>query len=212
MSVKASSFVAVAALAAVSSFASASVIANGGFEAGSGAAAANWVQIGVVAPQRVVGPGARTGEAFLQFETPLVSNSVLLQNSVADGGGPDLTPGPGYVLSFWLKGTLGTTGNINYALRYLNSVGGIVYNSGSQNIFPGAVSADEWRQFGITGPAFPADANAVFIEIVSANGGDAGGQLNNSVSLDDVSVTVIPEPAAMGLLAPVGLLLARRRR
>lgn len=208
MFAKASFIVAVAASAALCSVSSASVIANGGFESGVGSNAANWQEL-QVAPQRVVGPGARTGDAFMEFNTPLVSASVLLQNSVSDGGGADLTPGPGYVLSFWLKGTIGTTGNINYSMRYLNSVGGIIYNSGAQVITNAALSSNEYRQFGVTGIAFPASANAVFIEIVGANGGEGGPV---SVSLDDVSVNVIPEPAAMGLLAPAALLLARRRR
>lgn len=209
MSVKASSFVAIAALAAACSFASAqNVLSNGGFELGTGANADNWQEL-QVSPQRVVGPGARTGEAFMQYNTPLIAASVLLQNSVSDGGGPDLTAGPGYILSFWAKGTIGTTGNINFSMRYLNSVGGIIYNSGAQVITNAALSSSEYRQFGVTGIAFPATANAVFVEIVGANGGEGGPV---SVSIDDVSVVAIPEPAAMGLLAPAGLLLARRRR
>lgn len=209
MSVKASSFVAAAALAALSTVASANILANGGFELGTGANAANWQEL-QVAPQRVVGPGARTGDAFMQYNTPLVSASVLLQNSVADGGGPDLTAGPGYILSFWAKGTIGTTGNLNFSMRYLNSNGNIQAGGNAQGIiFPNQISATEYRQFGVTGGAFLASSNAVFVEIVGANGGEGG---NVSVSIDDVSVVAIPEPAAMGLLAPAGLLLARRRR
>lgn len=208
MSGKVTSLVVVAALAASGAVASANILANGGFELGTGSSATSWQQAAVV-PMRVVDlANARTGDAYMQFNTPLVSASVLLQNSVADGGGPDLSPGRGYVLSFRARGTIGSTGNINFSLRYLNMEGAIIYNSGASLITPDAISDNEWRQFGITGIAFPATANAVFVEIVGANGGE-GGPVN--VRIDDVSVNVIPEPAALGLLAPLGLTLLRRR-
>lgn len=205
---KSLSIVSLAALALVASNASATYLANGGFELGTGSDATGWQEV-AVAPQRVVDPAnARSGEAYMRLFVDSPNASVALQNSVADGGLPDLLGGEVLTLTIWAKGAVGDTGNVNYSLRYLNSGGGILYNSGPQ--FLNGLNSS-YQAYTFNAPAVPAGANAAFLEIVGASGPtDPSRPLN--VSIDDVSLVGIPEPTTLGL-ASIGMLgLARRRR
>ncbi len=202
----------IVASALVASSADASFLANGGFETagntqfGIPSGAAGWQGASTVPATRGVVPGlARTGSAYLNMSVPNgFGGSVGLQNSIADGGLAPLVGGELLTLSLWAAGDVGPTGNALYSLRFLNTNGNILYNSG--NIFMNGLT-QSYQQFTFTPPAVPAGAVAAFLEISTATGPGA-----TNIRVDDVSLVLVPEPATLGVLASAGLLLARRRR
>jgi hypothetical protein len=219
-------FFALVSLTAIAGLASASqaqnLLLNGSFESaglpangGSPSGATGWLGIGSNAGTRVTtDPTPQDGIADVLLTIPGgIGNSGVLQNSVNDGGLPSLvTPTQPLVFSFWIKGTFGDTGNLSYALRYLNNVGGIVASPAAGTLSaPGQISANSWTQYTFPLPAVNSPANALFVEFNAASGPLIAGNPTR-VFLDNVSVTVVPEPATLGALASVSLLLTRRRR
>ncbi len=182
------------------------LIANGGFEDGTGADAAAWEEL-QVGSGRVVDPAnARTGNAYGRLNVASPAASILLQNSISGGGLPDLVAGNTLVLNFWARGVVGDTGNMNYALRYLNSGGGILFNSGAQFA---VLNPTTYQQYTFVGGVVPVGAVAAFVELVGASGPT---QTPLNILIDDVSVTVVPEPTVLGLIAAGSLAMLRRRR
>jgi PEP-CTERM motif len=219
MSFKSLSIVAAAALALCAGAAHAdNGFANGGFEAGPGVAtpAASW--LGGAAGYSL-STDARTGSYAAQLMSPAFNAAVMLQNSIEQGGLPALTVGDTPVLSFWAKGTAGGTGNVLFALRYLDGVGNILYNSMNQ-FFQGAINTSAYTQITFNGGVVPAGATAAFIEFSQAIGpiggidGPAG-----KVLIDDINLqiaTPVPEPETTALmlagLGVIGFIVRRRRR
>ena len=131
MSIKLLSKVAAAALAlcAVGAHA-ANGFANGGFETvGSTTPAESWLQ---AASGYSLSTDAHTGSFSAQLASAAFNAAVMLQNSVEQGGLPDLLSGQSPVLTFWAKGYAGGTGNVLFAMRYLDSIGNILAGSGNQ--------------------------------------------------------------------------------
>ena len=94
---------------------------------------------------------------------PSLCASNLYGNS-SDNGGLILASsniGTTPTLTFWLKGSPGTTGNINYSLRYLNSSGAILAQSA---IVTNTNAYANWTQVTISGVTIPAGTTAVFFE------------------------------------------------
>jgi PEP-CTERM motif len=147
----------------------------------------------------------------------------MLQNSVEQGGLPALTAGDMPVLTFWAKGTAGATGNLVFALRYLDGIGNILYNSNNQN-FQGAINTGAYSKITFNGGVVPAGATAAFIEFSQGIGpvgiGPAGENFfAGLVLIDDINLQVadaVPEPGtyAMMLTGAVlfGSVVRRRRR
>lgn len=203
---KSLSIVSLAALALVASNASATYLANGGFELGTGSDATGWIEGGSNSGR--VENNARSGIAAMRLFANAPAASLALQNSVADGGLPDLVGGELLTLTIWAKGSTGDTGNVNYALRYLDMNGNILYNSGTQ-FLNGLTSS--YQAYTFTPSAVPVGANAAFLELVGASGPtDPNRPLE--VYIDDVSLVAIPEPTTLGLASVALLGLARRRR
>jgi len=97
--------------------------ANGGFETATGNLAANWDN---AAAGYTISKYSHTGENALRLSSPQINAAIAIQNSLEQGGMPPLTAGDHPIFSFWMTGDQGTHGDVNYALRYLDSVGNIL--------------------------------------------------------------------------------------
>jgi len=236
MSVKSLSIVAAAALALCAGTAQAATqnaFANGGFEDAAVAAgqfAQGWRGTNGPTPGNRTMDEARTGSwsALMRVVDPGFGGSGIVQNSVDDGGLLALDPsnwGTSPTLSFWAKGNASITGNVNYSLRYLDSVGNIL-NPVVNTSFQGSINQNTWTEITKAGVVIPVNTTAVFLEMTLATGptgpttnldGSFTDYGQARVYIDDISLTVaaIPEPSTYALmlagLAGVGF-LARRRR
>jgi hypothetical protein len=133
---------------------------------------------------------AHSGTFSAQLRSLPLSAAVVLQNSKDQGGRPDLVAGSTPRLTFWAKGFAGTTGNVLFALRYLDGVGNIKAQSGNQ-FFQASINPNTWTQITYTGPAVPVGATAAFIEFSQAIGPiDGITLLEGIVLIDDVSLQV----------------------
>ena len=167
---------------------------------------------------------AHTGSYSASVTCAQLCGSTLFGNS-ADNGGLTLNPanwGTSPTFSFWAKGATGTTGNLTWALRYLDGTGTILAGTVGQTL--NSVNPSTWTQFGTT-LAIPANTVGVFFETTFAIGPvgvqpsglafTGGGFLIDDISLQSTVVTAVPEPESYAmLLAGLGGLgfLSRRRR
>ena len=257
MSAKSVSVVLLAALALAASAAQAQTtngFANGGFEdttpqvplpPGHSSPANHWIVPPTAVPLFYTKPihssDAHSGLSSVDLiaQPNAVNNaSILFQDSMAQGGLPALTVGDIPVLSFWAKGESSAAGNFQFALRYLDGLSRIVYDSGQQDIVcRTAGSFDDrpcsyWSEHSFTGGKVPAGAKAAFIEFTVASGPTGGvNRASDHMVLDDVylavasapvlafaalpAVAAVPEPETYALmLAGLGIIGAavRRRR
>jgi hypothetical protein len=141
----------------------------------------------------------------------------MLQNSVEQGGLPALTVGDTPVLTFWAKGFAGGTGNVLFALRYLDAVGNVKANSLNQ-FFQGSINPNTWTQITYTLPGgVPVGATAAFIEFSQGIGPIDAGNPAGKVLIDDLNLAVaaVPEPGSVALmlagLGAMGFMVRRRR-
>jgi PEP-CTERM motif len=210
MSIKTFSIVAAAAMSLFAGAASAVTngFANGSFEtAGMSTPAEGWLsfQAGYTRSS-----DAFDGSFAALLAAPQLQAAIMEQNAVKDGGLSSLVVGDTPMFSFWTKGDAGSRGNVNFQLRYLNSNGNIIKESGPQ-FFQSQLKSNEWTKISYDLGAVPAGATAAFVLFAHATGdGTVGGVL-----VDDVILGVVPEPGTYALmlagLAGVGL-MARHRR
>ncbi len=221
MSLKSLSIVAAAAMALCSFAAQAAEqMANGGFETvdpNNASLAFGWLsnQGGYTRQSAEV----YAGSWAMQIQALRTSSaSGAEQNNMKDGG--VLTPlavGGTPLLSFFAKGTSGTTGDLKVRMAYLDGIGNIKWDSGFQNFAPGALSQTTWNQFSVQGPAVGLPDLAVFVQFNLGIGPvDPPNLTAGNVYIDNLSVQAIPEPGTYALmlagLAGVGLFAKRRRR
>ena len=156
---------------------------------------------------------AFSGGFSMELSAPAFSAAVGLQNNVADGGQPPLVVGDTPELSFWAKGFAGTTGNVNFALRYLDGIGTPLYDSGLQ-FFQGSINEVSWTEITFSPPPVPVGAVAAFIEFSQAIGPIDNENRAGTVFIDDVKLDVVPEPSSIALVAlgGVSLMFLRRRK
>jgi hypothetical protein len=214
MSIKSLSIVAAAAMALCAGAAQAVTngFANGGFETvGASTPADSWL---AAANGYSLSTDAYSGQYSAQLASAAFGAAVMLQNSVKDGGMPALVEGDTPTLSFWAKGTAGTTGNVLFALRYLDADGVIKADSQLQ-FFQDKINESGWTQISFNLGAVPVGASAAFLEFSQAIGPSGGEFLPGRILIDDVVLGVVPEPGTYALmlagLVGVGA-IARRRR
>ena len=212
---------AMALCAGVAQAATTNGFANGGFEtAGTTTPAASWLG---AAAGYTLSSDAHSGSYAAQLMSPAFNAAIMLQNSVDQGGLAALTAGDTPVLSFWAKGTAGATGSLTYALRFLDSIGNILYTSNNQN-FGGAINTSAYTKITFNAGAVPVGATAAFLEFSQAIGptgvGPAGENwFAGKVVIDDLNLAVaapVPEPESYAMmlagLVVVGAIVRRRRR
>lgn len=175
-------------------------IANGGFETegpDGPADSANWVQIaaggaGTVSDRVSTSPATGKFAHHLKAvgAVGIGGTGVVLQNSIADGGLPSLQGSSTLSATFKAKVTLGPGGVGFYALRVLNSGGGIVADTGLRPMNDTGGVYASFSMGPLNVPAFgdfPNDAYAAYVELVTA-----AGAFPESVAeayIDDVVVT-----------------------
>lgn len=192
--------------------------ANGGFEtAGTTTPAASWL---AAAAGYTLSTDAHSGSYSAQLASPALNAAIFLQNSVKDGGLAALTAGDTPTFSFWAKGDAGTTGNVLFALRYLDGTGNKLADSMNQ-FFQSNINTSSWTQISYNLGAVPVGATAAFVEFSQGigpigNGLTAGKVLIDDINLSVVSVTAVPEPTTYAMLLAglgvVGFMVKRRRQ
>lgn len=206
--------VAAAVTTGISTSASAvNLFANGGFEdVGTTFPAEGWQS---AASGYSLSTDARTGAFSLQLSSAPLNAAVALQNSVEDGGLPGITPGDNPLLSFYAKGFAGTTGNVGFALRYLDPTGNILADTAFTQ-FQASINENSWTEITADLGVVPLGAAAAFIEFSQAIGPVNGTDLlPGTVLIDDVVLdgVAVPEPASIALIGLGSIaMLARRRR
>ena len=186
----------------------AELIADGSFEGAptvAGQFAQGWRGTNGPTAGNRTNTDAHTGtwSAVLRVVDPGFGGSGLAGNSVDDGG---LVPvssahwGKSSTLTFWAKGNASVTGNVNYSLRYLDSIGNIL-NPVVNTQFQGSINEATWTKITKAGVVIPANTTAVFLEMTLATGptgvttnpdGSVSDYGQARVLVDDVSVTVVP--------------------
>ena len=203
--------------------------ANGGFElanaAGNPPGGVSYFSKGWLAAPTgnpaMLSNDAHTGAHSALLTVPAgFGGSTLFQNSVDHGGLPMLTAfnvGDKPMLSFWAKGDVSTTGNVLFALRYLDGIGNILTGSGNV-FFQNQINTTTWSKISFQAAAIPTNTKAVFLEMNTAVGPLLDGRVN-AVKIDDIylglAVAAVPEPESYALmlagLAGVGAMVRRRR-
>ena len=206
------------------------LIANGGFESapaiytvgsqpGPGMQGAGyWLTPGGV----TLSNDAHSGLKSASVTCPQLCGATLFGNS-ADNGGLTLDAsnwGTSPTFSFWAKGATGTTGNLTWALRYLDGTGNILNQTLGATL--NSVNPTTWSQFS-TALMIPTGTVGVFFEttfaigpvgIVNGTTFTGGGFLIDDISLVG-NVTAVPEPESYAMLmaglAGIGFMIRRRR-
>ncbi len=165
------------------------LFANGGFETPGASTPANaWL---AAASGYSLSSDAHSGQFSAQLSSVAFNAAVMLQNSKDQGLRPDLTVGTSPTLTFWAKGTAGGTGNVLFALRYLDGNGNIKLNSGNR-FFQALINPTTWTKITYTLGVVPAGATAAFIEFSQAIGPIDGSNPAGVVLIDDLSLQVGP--------------------
>ena len=115
---------------------------------------------------------AHTGSRSAYVTCPQLCGSTLFGNSVDNGGKMAIDPAlwlTSPTFSFWAKGETGTTGNLTYALRYLDATGNILAGTPSPSPTFNTVNPNTWTRFSVS-IQIPNGTTAVFFETTFAIG------------------------------------------
>ena len=167
--------VAWAALALCAGAVQAQGLSNGGFETAASAVnppggatffAQGWLAAPTGNPAMRSSAEAHTGSFSGLLTVPAgFGGSTMFQNSIDHGGLPELTDanvGDTPMLSFWAKGDVSTTGNVLFAVRYLDGIGNILAGTGNV-FFQSQINTASWSQITRQLGAIPLGTKALFL-------------------------------------------------
>lgn len=175
---------------------------NGGFEAGD---TSGWADFTLPAQTFVTTNDANSG-GFAAVITNEVDGQPAVVKQANLGIGV-VNPGDTVTIEFAAKG-MGTEGGVAFAEFFSEIDGGGVSASEILSGAPLALS-NAWQTFSYTAVAGPDVSAGVTLQLNAVAAAIIGS--TSVLYIDDVSVSVVPEPAALGL-ATAGLLVLRRRR
>jgi hypothetical protein len=119
-----------------------------------------------------------------------------------------LTAGSSYELSVWARGNPTVLDGAEYRIEWQNA-SGVEIGRVNTEIHP--FLTGDYQRFAITAVA-PEGATRAAVVFAVQSFFHTGNIADTSVAWDDASLTVIPAPASLGLLAMAGLTGLRRRR
>ncbi len=194
---------------------------NGSFETGTSTVPATWVAYGATASVGRGSPSAAISGTTHQGDYSLVvgvNPSGTGNTNGALNTGYTILSGDKFTFSFWYNGAFGWDAGdqINYQLFYTsdNTLSGAAtaFYSGAVTATPGTSSAN-WQQF--TGTNIAATGGSVGKTLFVLFNPGTGVSTNEFARVDEVALSVVPEPATW-VLAGLGLgcalvLRARRR-
>jgi len=180
---------------------------NGGFEAGD---TSDWVSFPTTDSSFTVTMDAASGSfaGSLSNQAP-ASAAVIKQANIGIG---TVTPGQEITITFDAKGDA-QAGGVHFAEFFSELSGGGTSKAeilGGAPLFPPAL-AGAYQTYSFTTTAGPDVSGGVTLQLTATTGGDVGSTA--TLFVDNVSVSVVPEPAAASLLAlgAIPALLRRRR-
>ncbi|MCA9276458.1 MAG: PEP-CTERM sorting domain-containing protein [Phycisphaerales bacterium] len=209
---------AIALLAAVATTASANIVLNAGFEAGSGADAADWAEI-LGGPSGTVGrsmamPNSGSYSAYMSFDhinNPAAGGAYFIEQNQPVGS---ITALESYDLSFFAKVDSTNFVGMDTFVQILwldqdGSNGGGVRGEQLTSLI-GLGITDSFQQFSLNGLVAAEGADSFLLRFQLSAG--AVTDIANGLYVDDVSLTQVPAPASAALLGLGGLVATRRRR
>lgn len=209
---------AIALLAAVATTASANIVLNAGFEAGSGADAADWAEI-FGGPSGTVGrsmamPHSGSYSAYMSFDhinNPAAGGAYFIEQNQPVGS---ITALESYDLSFFAKVDSTNFVGMDTFVQILwldqdGSNGGGVRGETLTSLIGLGIN-DSYQQFSLNGLVAAEGADSFLLRFQLSAGAVA--DIANGLYVDDVSLTQVPAPASAALLGLGGLVATRRRR
>jgi hypothetical protein len=178
---------------------------NGGFEAGD---TSGWVSFPTGSSTFGVTGDAATGSfGGALSNTAQASAAVIKQANLGIG---TVNPGDTVTISFDAKGA-GTNGGVSFAEFFSEIDGGGVSSSGILGGAPLALTGT-YQTFNFNAIAGGDVSGGVTLQLTATTGADSASTM--SITVDNVSVSVVPEPGTFALIlgaGSLGFLILRRR-
>lgn len=178
---------------------------NGGFEAGD---TGDWASFPTPTSTFGVTADANSGNwAGELFNDSPASAAVIKQANLGVG---TVVPGQAVSISFSAKGT-GAVGGVSFAEFFSEISGGGTSSAEILGGAPLALTAD-YQTFTFNTIAGPDVSGGITLQLTATTGGAVGSTMQ--LLVDDVSVSVVPEPGTYAAIlgaASLGFLLIRRR-
>jgi len=163
-------------------------VANGGFESGTGNAAADWTSPGIEPPYRVNTNSHSGAWSMLLADTNKATGGIQFQQDEAAQGGTAVVPGLIYTFSFWSQQLLSGAGYVQqYTVSWLNGANSVISSTGAN--FSGG--SGYWSQTVVPGLVAPANAVGARINF-SCTTGAANGWSGEALIDDVLLSTTVP--------------------
>lgn len=170
-------------------------VVNGGFEAGAGTNAANWISSGSQPPYRVNTNSHSGAWSMLLANDNPKTGGIQFQQDEQVQGAPGVVPGLTYTFSFWAQQLLNGAGYLQqYNLSWLNSANAVI-SSTSASFLGGS---GYWSQTIVPGLVAPANAVGARINFNCTTGATTGPA--GEALIDDVLLST-SAPGATNVLA-----------